>query len=77
MKVREYLTEAKKNTIEFILDQLTNDDKSTDAEMILHISKETHIPIAKISKLVKSKRNLFMNSMMDMDMAGKIVKKYL
>jgi hypothetical protein len=39
--------------IEFIEDQLTNDEESTDEEMISHIAKETGIPETQAAKWVK------------------------
>jgi hypothetical protein len=75
--VEKYLNESKR-AIDFIMGQLMNDESSSDAEMILHLSQETHIPIAKISKLVKAERNNFLkDTMMSKDVAMKIVKKYI
>ena len=47
MKLKQYLNEAKgtKSQIDFIADQLSNDEGSTDAELILHIAKETGITV--------------------------------
>lgn len=76
---REILQEKKTDSaINFIADQLSNDESSTDAEMILHLAKETHTPVAKMSKLVKALRPGFLKGgmMMSDDAAAKI-KKYL
>jgi vacuolar-type H+-ATPase subunit H len=77
MKVRQYLTE-KWTDAEFIIDQLANDENSSDEEMIDHLSKETKVKKEKISKLIKSERSKFLkDTMMSKIAAMKIVKKYI
>ena len=74
----EKVIAEKKTEIAFIADQLTNDENSTDAEMIDHLAKETNIPVAKISKLVKSLRGKFLKEpLMGIDIAKKLIKKHL
>lgn len=77
--IEKYLEEAKgtKKQINFIADQLSNDESSTDAELVLHISKQTGVPIANISRLVKKERKKFMNSIISNDNASKIIRKYI
>jgi len=76
MKYKDYI---KKNEIwQFIAYQLTNDESSTDKEMIDHLSKETKIDKAKISKLVKKERDYFLKGMLiKTEDAVKVIKKYL
>ena len=54
-KIDDLLGEAKKThkALDFIADQLSNDEYSSDADLILHIAKETGNSVANISKLVK------------------------
>lgn len=78
--IEKYLTEANKGTkkqIDFIADQLSNNENASDAELILHISQQTGISIANISRLVKKERNTFMNGIISSSNASKIIKKYL
>jgi histone H3/H4 len=77
--IERYLGEAKgtKKQINFIADQLSNDEHSSDAELVLHIAKETGISIANISRLVKKERKTFMNGIVSNDKATKIIRKYL
>lgn len=77
MKVEIYLDEAKKSTIDFIADQLSNDENSSDAELILHLAKETGTSIANISRLVKKERTFFMNNIVSNISSKKIINKYL
>lgn len=78
MNLEKYLNESSKRAIDFIMGQLMNDESSSDAEMILHLSQETHVPIAKISKLVKTERNRFLSSgIIPYEEARKIIKKYV
>ena len=60
-----------------VLDQLTNNEYASDAELIQHLAKETGNSIPNISKLVKAERNNFMNKFMNQDKAIRIVKKYI
>jgi len=77
MKFGKYINEGKSD-LEFIVDQLTNDESSTDKEMIAHLSSETKIDKNKISKLVKKERNYFLKgSMIKTEDAIKRIKKYL
>jgi hypothetical protein len=77
--IESFVVEKKtKNAIDFIIGQLQNDEVSTDAEMILHLAKETHTPVGKISKLVKIERSNFLSHpLAPMETNRKIVKKYL
>lgn len=78
--IEKYMTEANKGTkkqIDFIADQLSNNEYDSDAKLILHIAKETGISIANISRLVKKERTNFMNSIMSSSNASKIIKTYL
>lgn len=79
MKFKDYITEKKTDrAVDFIIGQLQNDENSTDAEMILHLAKETHNPIGKVSKMVKAERTNFLsNPLMNMVIARKLVRKYL
>ena len=79
MKLKNFLIcEANEKAIQFIMQVLTNDENSTDAELILHIAKETHTPIAKASKLVKSERNRFLQGELMSDNEAKaLIKKYI
>lgn len=77
MKFKEYITE-KKSDLEFIADQLTNDESSSDKEMIDHLSSETKFDKSKISKLVKKERSYFLKgTMIKTEDAIKRIKKYL
>jgi hypothetical protein len=67
----------KKNAVLFIMDQLSNDESSSDAELILHLAKETGNSVANMSKLVKAERNNFLNNIMPQDKGIKIIKKYI
>lgn len=78
-KKRNVIIEKKTdNAIRFIADQLTNDESSTDAEMVLHLAKETHTPVGKMAKLVKALRPKFISGgLIDRQDAAKMIKKYL
>ena len=77
IKIAELTEKKTDKALNFIADQLTNNDAASDAELILHLAKETHNPVGKISKLVKAERTRFMNNMMDIGEAKSIIKKYL
>ena len=76
--IREALDEVKKThkALDFMMDQMSNDENSTDAEMILHIAKETGNPIGQVSKMVKSERTKFMGGVIRKKEGRKIVRKY-
>ena len=57
--IEDYMKENE--NFQFIADQLTNDESSTDKEMIDHLSSETKIDKKKIATLVKKERSNFMN----------------
>jgi len=77
--IDKYIGEAKftMKKVDFIADQLSNDERSSDAELILNLSKETGISIANISRLVKKERSGFLNFIVPLEKARKIIKKYL
>lgn len=76
--IREALDEVKKThkALDFMMDQMSNDENSTDAEMILHIAKETGNPVGQVSKMVKSERKKFMDGVIRQKEGRKIVSKY-
>lgn len=76
--IREVLDEVKKThkVLDFMMGQMSNDENSTDAEMILHIAKETGNPVGQVSKMVKSERTKFMNGIISQKEGRKIVRKY-
>ena len=72
------LQETRMKAIDFIADQMSNDEGSTDAEMVLHLAKETHIPVGKMSKLVKSLRPEFLRTGgMHIQVARDKIKKFV
>ena len=58
-------------------DQLSNNDSSSDADLILHLAKETKNSIANISKLVKKERSKFLNGIIPSKEARKMIAKYI
>ncbi len=79
MNLEKYLNEAnkKKNAILFIIDQLSNNEFDSDADLILNLAQQTGNSVANISKLVKTERTKFLNGIIMQDKAMKIVKKYI
>ena len=60
--------------INWIAQELSNNESSTDAEMILDIAQKVGAPICKVSKLVKSERTYFLNHICEYT---EIIHKYL
>lgn len=78
MKIKNYIEEKTDFSFDFIIMQLTNDESSTDEEMIQHLSNETKISKNKIFKLVKKERNNFLQGkLINIKDAIKVVKKYI
>ena len=84
MKLAEKLlkvNEDREGDIEFIADQLVNDDTSSDEEMIEFIVDETGFDKAKVSKIIKIERPKFLKDIKLQMLPTKdlvsIVKKYL
>jgi hypothetical protein len=75
--IKKYLVEKTSKDIDFIADELSNDENSTDAELILHLTKETNISSSKISKIVKKLRSDFLKNIISMDDAIIKIKKFL
>lgn len=78
-KIDSFLDEARKThqALDFIADQLSNDEYSTDAELILHLAKSTKNSVPNMSKLVKAERNNFLNKIIPQKEARKIIAKYI
>lgn len=73
----QIIREAKQSAVKFIADQLSNDENSTDAELILHLAKEVKgANIRKMSLLVKAERTNFLNNTLSHEDAAKLIKKY-
>jgi len=64
------------NDIDIILDQLSNDDTSSDNEMVKFLTKETNVGKRTLENIIKKERPLFLKSPMVRDGAQRI-KKYL
>jgi len=60
--------------INWIAQELSNNESSTDAEMILDIAQKVGAPVCKVAKLVKEQRTYFLNHICDYT---KIIRKYL
>lgn len=63
--------------ISYAAQELSNNESSTDAEMILDIAQNLGAPIHKVSKLVKDKRTYFLNNILFDHEYTKIIRKYL
>lgn len=81
MNFKNYINEKTKIALfvfEYIADQLTNDESSTDKEIIDHLTKETKLDKNKISNLVKKERDFFLKGkLIKTEDAIKRIKKYL
>lgn len=77
--IDKYLGEAKKTykALDFIADQLSNDQSSSDAELILHLAKSTKNSVPNMSKLVKAERKNFLNKIIPLNKGRKIIAKYI
>jgi len=64
-----------KEKINFVADQLTNNENASDAELIFHIASQIGSPICHTAKLVKTERKLF--SWGVVREPAKVIRKYL
>ncbi len=60
--------------ISYVAQKLSNDETSTDAEMILDIAAKVGAPVCRVAKLVKSERTYFQNHICEYT---KIIRNYL
>lgn len=67
-----------KNTVDFIISELQNDEYSTDDDLAEWIIGQTNLESRFVNELIEKERDGFLkNPLMEMDTATEIIKKYI